>query len=256
MKIYIFTDLEGISCINNIDMIKRDNMNYQYSIKRLMEDVNSAIDGAFAGGASQVTVIDGHGGGGNFNLSLIDERADVDLRENGRLKLDSSYNGIFCIGYHAMAGTINGFLDHTQNSMKWFNYWVNGRKTGELGQCGIIGANYGVPVIMVSGDEAACAEARQFFGNVECAAVKRGVGRNNALALDSVIALKLIRDAACRSISLIGAAKPFSPILPMELKLELYRSDYCDEIVGKEGIERIDARTVRKVSNSYLDILF
>jgi D-amino peptidase len=256
MKIYIMTDLEGISCIDNIDMIKADNTLYKYSIERLMADINAAIQGAFDGGATHVTVIDGHAGGGNFDLSLLDSRAEIDIRKNGKIRLDDSFSGILCIGYHAMAGTINGFLDHTQSSMSWFNYWVNGRRTGELGQCAIIGAHFGVPVLMVSGDEAACVEARQFFSHVECAVVKHGVGRNNAVVLDSDIALESIRNAACKAMSLVGKVKPYTPILPMEIKLELYRSDYCDKIAEKQGVERIDARTVRKVTNSYLDILF
>lgn len=256
MKIYMFTDLEGISGIDDIEMLNSDSPRHGFSIARLMADVNAAVDGAYDGGAAHVTVLDGHGGGGNFDLSLLDKRALLDTRDNGRLLLDESYSGCMCIGYHAMAGTINGFLDHTQDSRKWFNYMVNGRRTGELGQCAMMAAHYNVPVLMVSGDEAACTEARQFLGDIECAAVKRGAGRNHAELTALEEASSRIRTAACRAMSLAGKAKLFKPILPMELKLELYRSDYCDELANKPGVERIDARTVRKVADSYLDFLF
>lgn len=252
MRIFIITDLEGISGIDSMDMIQRENPLFEYSVKRLMMDINAAIEGAFEGGASYIKVIDGHGGGGNFDESLLDKRAEV-YRKKESKGLDETYDGIIVVGAHAMAGTINGFLDHTQSSTSWFNYWVNGKRTGELGQWAMWAAHYKVPIIMVSGDEAACREAYDFFGDVECAPVKRGRGRNSAILLDNDEALERIRKAAFISISLVGKAKPYTPILPAELKLELYRSDYCDKLANKPGVERIDARTVRKVINSYLD---
>lgn len=258
MKVYIHTDLEGISGVDCPEMILRDNERYAYSIQRLMADVNAAIDGAFLGGATHVTVLDSHGGGGNFDYSLLDKRADADMKENKKWwgKLDDSYNATLFIGAHAMAGTMNGFLDHTQNSAKWFNYKVNGRRMGELAQWAMVAGHFGVPLIMVSGDEAACTEAYQFFDHVECAPVKRGVGRNSAVLVDLKEAEERIREAARRSIALIGKAKPFRPTLPMEIILELYRTDYCDEFARRPGVERLDARTVRKVANNALDLFF
>lgn len=252
MKIYIITDLEGISGIDNIDQINRGNPKHDYSLERLMIDVNAAIEGTFEGGASEVVVVDGHGGGGNFKLDMLDKRAGFQTK-----RLDRTFDAVVIVGAHAMAGTINGFLDHTQSSREWFNYWVNGRKTGEIGQCAIIAARYDLPIIMVTGDEAACFEARQFLNPVECVAVKRGIGRNNAeLIVDNDKAFDLIKRGAKNAMSLVGIAKPFKPILPLDIKLELYRSDYCDEIAKKHGVERLDARTVRKVCNNYENILF
>jgi len=253
LKILIITDLEGISGISNMDMIQKENPEFEYSAKRLMMDTNAAIEGAFEGGASYIKVIDGHAGGGNFIESMLDKRADLFRKNKGEKGLDETYSGVMVVGAHAMAGTLNGFLDHTQDSRKWFNYWVNGRRTGELGQWAMWAAHYNVPVIMVSGDEAACREAYDFFGTVECAPVKRGAGRNNAILADEEEALDRIKAAAKKAMSLIGKAKPFEPILPAEIKLELCRSDFCDEIAKKTGVERLDARTVRKIINSYLD---
>lgn len=255
MKIYIMTDLEGISGIDSLEMIQKSSLKYEYSINRLMADTNAAIDGAFKGGATDVFVTDGHGGGGNFIMELLDNRAKVPAQTMYKT-LSDSLDAVMIIGAHAMAGTINGFLDHTQNSMKWFNYYVNGRKTGEIGQFGIIAGHYDLPVIMVSGDQAACVEAKQFLGNIECAIVKHGVGRNNAQLVNEDKAIELITEAAAKSISLIGKIRPYKPILPLDIKLELYRSDYCDELALKPDVERLDARTVRKISTNYIDILF
>lgn len=253
MKIYIETDLEGISGVDSIEMMNTDTQSYRFAVKRLMADTNAAIEGAFLGGAKQVTVIDGHGGGGNFDLSLLDKRAVV----GGNV--DDSYDAIFCIGAHAMAGTQNAFLDHTQSSLAWFNYWINGRRVGELVMSAALAGHFGVPLVMVAGDEAACAEARLFFDDIECAAVKYARSRNEAVLYDLDESIEKIKVAARNAMSLIGSARVFRPILPMEVKLELCRADYCDPLASLPGVERLDARTVRKVSkdcSSYKQLIF
>jgi D-amino peptidase len=110
--------------------------------------------------------------------------------------------------------------------------------------------------LMVAGDEAGCAEAREFFAPVETASVKKGVGRQRADALPGDDARKLIHDAAQRAIALVGEAQPLKPQCPMDIVLELCRADYCDDMAQREGVERVDARTVRKVTSDALGILF
>jgi len=254
IKIYIHTDLEGVTGIDTQEMILPASGRTRECGELLMGDVNAAVDGAFAGGADQVTVLDSHGGGGNFILELLDSRAENDTKTNKKWwgKLDESYQGTFFIGAHAMAGTINGFLDHTQSSSEWHDYSVNGRRMGELAQWGLVAGHFGVPMLMVSGDEASCVEARQFFSPMETAMVKRGIGRNRAELIAPVESRSRIREAARRAIGLIGQAAPFRPILPMEIVVKFNRADYCDASARCPGMERLDARTVRKVTSDRL----
>ncbi|MBU4200278.1 MAG: M55 family metallopeptidase [Verrucomicrobia bacterium] len=256
MKIYIHTDLEGITGIDTCEMIQRDSGRIRECGELLMGDVNAAVDGAFAGGADQVTVLDSPGGGGNFILDMLDPRAENDTKPNKLWWgiLDGSFQGTFFIGAHAMAGTINGFLDHTQSSIHWHDYSVNGRRMGELAQWAMVAGHFGVPMLMVSGDEAACVEARQFFSPLETAIVKRGVGRNRAEPVPPDEARARIREAARRAVGLASQAHPFRPALPMEIILEFNRSDYCDSVVHAPGVERLDARTVRKVTSHPLSL--
>ncbi len=228
VKIYIHTDLEGISGIDTAEMVPRESDRYQECRELLMHDLNAAIDGAFAGGADHVTVLDSHGGGGNFILEMLDPRAENDTRPNRKwwASLDESYQGTFFIGAHAMAGTMNAFLDHTPSSIHWHNYSINGRRVGELAQWALVAGNWGVPMLMVSGDEAACVEARQFFHPLETAVVKRGIGRNRAELVEVSEARARIREAARRAVALIGQARPYTPLKPMEILLELSRADY------------------------------
>ena len=257
ISIYIHTDLEGISGIDSMDMIERTGQRYRQCCEYLMADVNAAIDGALAGGATRVAVLDSHGGGNNFIVELLDKRAELDTRPNKKWwgTLDGSFQGTFFIGSHPMAGTQNGFLDHTQSSLTWHNYTVNGRRMGELAQWAIVAGTWGVPMLMVSGDEAACAEARNFFNPVETAAVKRAVGRNRAELVEIKEARNRIREAARRAVGLVGKGRPLTPTKPMEIVLEFNRADFCDGVAGKPGIERLDARTIRWVTSDPLAIL-
>lgn len=257
-KIYIHTDLEGISGIDKGEMILPGSPEHRYCIERLMTDANAAVDGAFLGGADHVTVLDSHGGGGNFDLALLDKRAEYDTKPDGKWWgiVDNTYHGTFFIGAHAMAGTLNGFLDHTQDSTRVYNYIVNGRRMGELAQWAMVCGHYGVPLIMMSGDEAAAHEVTQFFGGIETAVVKRGVSRRRALLTPPDEAAERIRQAAKRAVEHEDAIKPFRPLLPMEVRIEYTRADYCDDAVSRPGVERIGAREARMVSLSYQDFWF
>ena len=260
MRIYIHTDLEGVTDIVRADQVPRESAEFRSSCEKLMLDLNAAVAGAFEGGATHVTVLDSHGGGDrNFILDMLDERAENDTKPNKKWWgiLDDSYDGTLFIGAHAMAGTMNGFLDHTQSSASWFNYYLNGRRLGELAQWATVAGHFGVPLLMVAGDEAACAEARAFFNPLETAAVKQGLGRNIALGYPPDEARDGIRQAARRATSLVGKATPFRPISPMEIKLEMCRGDMVDEMMTKwPAAERLDARTLRRITTDALDILF
>lgn len=257
IKIYIHTDLEGISCIDKRDMINDDSPRRREAIKRLMADTNAAIEGAFQGGATDITVLDSHSGGNNFDLSLLDKRVILD--DNSKRwygNMDNSYQGTFFIGAHAMAGTINAFYDHTWDDETFYNYYINGKKTGELGIWALVAGHFNIPMLMVSGDEAACIEARRFFNPLEYAVVKTYRNRNQCDTLDSQEALDLIRKAAKKAISLIGKAKPYTTHLPAEIKVEL-KSPYHAEVLNESGrVERLDGRNVRRQAESFLELPF
>lgn len=257
-KIYIHTDLEGCSGIGRGEMVEKHGMEYGYCVTRLMADVNAAVDGAIQGGADHVTVLDSHGGGGNFDMNLLDPRAEYDEKINKKWwgALDESYWGCFFIGAHAMAGTLHGFLDHTQDSLRILNYYVNGRKLGELGQWAMVSGHFNVPMLMACGDQCAVNEAAQFFGGVETASVKTGISRMLARLAPLPEAEERIRQAAKRAVRMIERPAPFKPILPMEIKFDFTRADYCDGAVQNGGLERLDARSARKVTDNYLDFWY
>ena len=259
MRVYIMTDLEGISLVDSIDMMDQESEGYRFACQRLIADTNAAIQGCFDAGADEVFVSDGHSSGHNFPEGMLDPRA-TQIRNFNDPSIFDGCVAYMEIGLHAKPGTLNGFLDHVQNSRKWYNYYINGKTYGELAQGAAYCGAYGVPVVMVSGDEAACREASEMIDGIVCAVVKKGIGRNKAQCIPSEEALRLIREAACEGVRKAGQIKPFSVELPAQLKLEVYRTDYCDEIMEMNpALTRVDARTMVKSIDrivTYKDLMF
>lgn len=256
MKIYILADMEGISGIRQMVQVQPGSAEYEAGCRLMMHDINACVEGAFTGGASEVVVCDTHGGGGQVRVQEMDERALYEMPGCGRLMpaLDASFAGVVLLGHHGRAGTLNGFLDHTMNSSEWFEYRINDQVVGEIGIEAAWAGQYGVPVIMVSGDEATAAEARELLGDVECAVVKWGLGRNKARCLPLERAHDVVRETTCRAVGRAAQCRPFTPTLPAVIQLTLYRSDMCDNYAFRPGVERVDARTVRRTIHSLNDV--
>jgi D-amino peptidase len=256
MKIYIMTDLEGISGVSEAACMERGSLFYHDARRYLMGDLNAAIAGCFDGGADAVVVRDGHGGGINFIMDQLDERVVHDFGSKPWTgMLDESFDATMIVGQHAMAGTLNGFLDHTMSSASWWEYSINGRPHGELGMWAAIAGHYGVPLIFVSGDRAGCEEAARFIEGVVTVPVKEGRGRNRASCRPVRQAQEEIRAGVRRAVQGAGKVKPYKIKLPATVQLVYYRSDMADDAVSRPGVERVDARTVRKQVQSALDIL-
>ncbi|MCL2518391.1 MAG: M55 family metallopeptidase [Oscillospiraceae bacterium] len=239
--------MEGISGIDTAEMVESDSPSREYTRQRLMVDVNAAIDGAFAGGADKVYVWDGHGSGVNFIEGELDTRAiQIPLRNINPDEL-AYIDAFMLVGTHAMSGTQNAFLDHTQTSIHFHDYYINGRRYGEIGQYAVYAGYFDIPVVMLTGDEAACHEARMFLGDVAVAPVKYAVERNKAILYDIDKTSETIRNAAIAGMQKIYKIKPHKPIFPIEVKIKFNRADYCDSWCPQFNFERIDARTARKI---------
>ena len=256
MKIYIMTDLEGLSGVEYANYIPEESPFFQDARRYLMGDVNAAIAGCFDAGADQVVVKDGHYRGVNFILDRLDPRAVQDfaaLQWTG--VLDESSDATMMIGQHAMAGTLDGFLCHTMSSASWWEYSINGRPHGELGMWATIAGHYDVPLIFVAGDRAACDEARQFIEGITTVSVKQGRGRQRALCTPVTQAQAEIREGAKQAVKNIGNVKPYKIDLPATVQLIYQRAEMADEAASRPQVERVDARTIRRTAESALDIM-
>lgn len=264
MKIYILADMEGVSGIRRPEQVQRDaGGNYEYGRRLMMADVNAAIEGCFAGGADVVVACDTHGGGGQLDLTQMDGRAVYEMPAGERMlmpALDKSFAGVILLGHHAKAGTAQAFLDHTMSSATWFEYRLNGQPLGEIGIEAAWAAHFCVPVIMVSGEQTACDEARRELGDVETAAVKWALCRNKARCLPPEQGHALVRAAAERAVKRLAksktAFKPFKPKLPATIELTFLRTDFCEQAQHCTDTVRVDGRTLRRKIKDLREVIW
>lgn len=253
-NVLILTDLEGISSVSDIEAItgpeSEDGIRARES---LMRDTNTAVSACFDAGAERVYVIDGHGRGENFLPGLLDERAkQISISE-----LTDVVKGLSCavlIGMHAKAGTMNAFLDHTQSSLKIHRYFYNGKEIGEMAQIGGYLGHFGVACVAVSGDAAACREARELFGDeIFTAEVKTAKCRNLAECLPQDEASLRIYGAVFDGVSNPEKNKPLKLSLPLKITVEFNRADYCEDACRSESVKRIDAFCCESVKQKIID---
>jgi D-amino peptidase len=257
VKIYILCDMEGISGIRYPEQVESANAAaYEEGRKLMMADVNAAVEGCFRGGAKEVLVCDTHGGGGQLRLEEMDPRSTYERPAKARYmpSLDETFAGVILLGHHAMAGTMNAFLDHTMNSARWFEYRLNDQPLGEIGIEAAFAGHFSVPVVLVSGDEAACREAHATLGDIETAVVKWALWRNRARCLAPSVARQVITESAARAVARAAQCKPFKPSVPATIRLTLYRTDYCEDYLSRSHVERVDARTIRVRIESLADL--
>ncbi len=224
LKIYIVTDLEGASGVYKFSQTREPGPLNEQAKEYLMGDIAAVVRGLREGGATEILVLDGHGSQA-FLPHLMEPGAKyiTGLPRPGHplWGLDESFAGLVIVGQHAMMGVPDGVLCHTQSSRTENRYWYNGVESGEIAQVAAIAGYYGVPPIMVSGDEAACREARQFFGpHCVTVAVKQGISREAAVLYPFAQTRKALQEGAKQAMNLIGVAKPYRLQTPIQAKKE------------------------------------
>ena len=249
MKIYIAVDMEGISGINSHEYVVRTERLYPTGQRLMTADVNAAVRGAFDGGADEVIVADVHGASGNLLAEALDPRAKLLAGTPYKPRfpfLDEQVNGMFLLGYHAMAGTLHANLEHTMNSRSWHKCCVNERPYGELGIDAEIAAESLVPVVMVSGDDKLCEDACAWLPGVETAMVKQGLGRQSALCLSPQYGNDVVYRHARKAVERLAAGERFSmPVVNSPARVAItYKMMPDADAANVYGTKRLDGYTV------------
>ncbi len=224
LRIYILTDLEGASGVYKFAQTREPGNPLNEKAKEyLMGDIAAVVRGLRAANVTEIVVLDGHGSQA-FVPHLMEPGAKYITgkpRPGPLTGLDESFDGMIQLGAHAMMGTPDGVLAHTQSSRTENRYWYNGVESGELAQCAAIAGHYGVPTIMVTGDEATCREATKFFGsNCVTVAVKRGITREAAELYPFDETRQALYEGARRAVAAIPQCQPYKLSLPIQAKKE------------------------------------
>ncbi|MGQ9629820.1 MAG: M55 family metallopeptidase [bacterium] len=243
MKIFISVDLEGVAGCVQWDVADR-----QRERDLITAEANAAIAGAFEGGAKEVLVTEAHANMRNIIPEKIDPRAIFLSGQpkplNHMAGIDSSFDAALFVGYHARAGALGGVLAHTYSG-SIFSLRFNGIEVGEIGVDAAIAGYFGVPVVMVAGDRAACDEARELLGKeTEAVVVKEGVSRYAAKCVPPERAQELIREGANRALKRAERPLPFVVNPPVRGEVTFTDPSFADVVSPLPFVKRLDGRTV------------
>jgi len=257
MKLFVMTDLEGATGVaGNWSDFNPGGREHESARRFLTGDVNAAIKGALEAGAEEIVVLDGHGAALSIILEDLDPRAQlIRGRRLSELEgLDETFDLMFAVGAHAMAGTPNGLLTHTLSHVGIDNVWLNDQPVGEIGLWAALAGRYDVPLGLVTGDLAAVREAENLLGKIFTVAVKEATSRFAAKCLHPEVSHRLIRDAARKTVENINKIAPYKPKVPIELKVEYHNSERADRISQRKNVKRIDGRTVLAKGYDMLEV--
>lgn len=256
MKVYISCDMEGISGVVAGKQTDNREEEYKRAQKLMTGEVNAAIEGALAGGASEVLVNDSHGSMRNILIEELNPAAQLISGSPKPLSMmqgiDESFDAAFFIGYHAQAGTAYSTLDHTYSGIV-YQVSLNGRPVGETGLNAALAGHFGVPVVLVTGDKLLVKEATALLGTVEGVAVKESCSRYAARCLVPDAVRDRIRQAAQSALAKTGR-KPFIVEPPITLAVDFTSSAHLDMAELIPGSRRSGGRHIEYTHDDLLTV--
>jgi D-amino peptidase len=247
------SDIEGVAGIVKWGQTGGDLPLYQEARRLYTEEINAAVRGAKAAGATEVVVMDCHGAGGDYTFnSLLPDLLDPDCEfvvqqhwTEYTQFLEEGCDAALFVGMHAMAGTTDGVLSHTVSGQSWQELRFNGTAVGETGINAALCGHWGCPVLLVTGDHAVCREARVLLGEaLTTVEVKIGLGRFSARSLPAVRARELIEDGAKRALADLSAVVPYDPGRPCEIEVEFTTPDALERHRNRPGCTVTAPRTI------------
>jgi D-amino peptidase len=246
MKVYLSTDMEGTAGIVDWAQCVGDGPEAAAGRELLLAEVNAAIDGALAAGATDIVVNDSHSVMRNLAPERLHGRATCISGSHKPLYmmqgLDSSFDAIFYVSYHGSMGGDPAVLSHTYNPRAVAEVRLNGAVVGESGVNALVAAHYGVPVVLVTGDQTACEETAAVFPGVHTAIVKESISRFAAASLHPDAARNLIQSAATQALDALDDAPTPDLPTPSTLEVTWRTADMAEIATWIRGVERPSAR--------------
>ena len=259
IRIFISADMEGIAGAIEPNQIIAGGMEYQNFRRIMTMEVLAAIDGAKAGGATQFVVADGHGGMQNLLIDLFPDDVEIirgSPRPLGMMEgiQNGPFDGAIFIGYHASSANVNGVRAHSFSSANFSEVTVNGLAVSEgYFNAGIAG-EFGVPIIMVTGDEAATAEVYSTVGDMEQAVVKQSISFHSARTLTPKAAQGLIYTKAKAAVERLDDFKPMVIQGPISMQITTHFYRPAELLAYLKSVKRIGGRTIEYIGVNMQDL--
>jgi D-amino peptidase len=258
MKIFISFDMEGVAGIVDWSQCTAPGQGYEEGRALLLGEVNAAIDGALAGGATHIVCNDSHGTMNNLNAAALHGRATYIAGRHKPLYmmegLDESFDAVFFVGYHGSISGASSVLSHTYNPSVVSKAELNGVECGESGINALVALGYGVPVALITGDQQTVIEGDPFFKEAERVVVKESITRFSATQLHPLDAREKIGAAAEAAVRRIAGIPVPAITLPARLDVHMQTADMAEVASWVKGAERTGTRTVRMAGDDPLAV--
>jgi D-amino peptidase len=259
VKVLIMADMEGVSGVTVWEQIGVDEPLYQEGRRLFTEDVNAAVRGAVAAGASKIVVREFHGGKDPFAVNhaipeLLDEHCEwVSHHYGPEQPWLEDFAACVIVGAHAMAGTPDGILCHTITG-GWNGVWLNNHPAGETEIFANLLGTFGIPVVLVIGDTAVCKEAEAAVPYVRTLAVKRGFSFNSGQCIAPARARKMIEAATAEALKHVEA-KPLVPARPTRFRIEFKDDQSAAVMAQMPNVTMTDPRHIVVEAEDYVTAL-
>lgn len=249
MKVYVSVDMEGVAGVVTGDQLGPSGFEYERFRGFMTNETLAAIDGARAAGATEFVVSDSHGNG----ESLLIERFPKDVtivrawpRPLAMMQgIDETFAAVLLVGYHASTVNPSGVRAHTFSSATLADVRVNGSSVSEAVFNAALAGHFGVPVVMISGDDAIVKEAAAVLGLIEGATVKWTYGFHSARTLTPEASCNLIREKARSAVARASAVKPYRVVAPVDLDIRFKNYRPAEVLAYLPIVTRTDAHSIR-----------
>ncbi|MDA2808731.1 M55 family metallopeptidase [Nocardiopsis suaedae] len=259
MRVLISADMEGATGVTWPADVEPGTEQWQRCRSMFTSDVNAAIAGLHAGGATEVLVNEAHSTMRNLLLERLDERASMLTGRHKDLSMvegvqRGDVDGVVFLGYHCGAGE-EGVLAHTYLPNSVTGVWLDGGTAGEGRLNAAVCAEFGAPVVLVTGDDKACADAARYAPSARTVAVKDHVSRYAAVCRPPGRTHAAIAEAAQDAMELAGRTEPLRRAEPYGVEVEVDAEHLAGAAAVVPGVERVGARRVRYTSPTAYDMI-
>jgi len=258
LKIYISADMEGVVGVVTGDQLGPSGFEYAKAREFMTAEVNAAIQGALDAGATEIVISDSHGNGENLLIEKLPR--DVLLIRSWPRPLmmmegiDETFDAAIFIGYHASTTNPEGVRAHTISSVRLADIRLNGISMPEAGINAAIAGHFGVPVVMISGDDVIVEETRALLGDIEGAVVKEAISFHSAKTLMPEVAYELIRQKVKLAVERLGDFQPYELETPITLDVRFKNYRPSEVLAYLSIVERTDSHSIRFIGKDMVEI--
>jgi len=249
LRVFISADMEGVAGVVNAAQLSPGEFEYERFRHLMTAEVNAAVEGALASGATKITVADSHGNG----LSILPDELNPKVRLIRSWPrplemmegVEGGFDAAFFVGYHASINTPNAVRAHTISSKRFYDVRLNGQHASEAYLNAAVAGQFGVPVVLVTGDLHIVTEAKKTIdSNITGVAVKRSIGYHSADSVSPEMARALIKEGARNALSRLASVKPFVVTKPLRLEIAFKSMINAEILAFLPGVERVDGSTI------------